>query len=60
MSSDNSGDNGQHRQGGGGASGDASGQRTVPREYRVGQQRGGDIAPDVRPPAKDADIGTGR
>lgn len=37
------GNDGQHRQRGGGASGDATGLRTVPREFDVGQKRGGDL-----------------
>jgi hypothetical protein len=49
---------GQHRETGGGASGDASGLRSIPREYRVGQERGGELAPGVKPPAKDADTST--
>lgn len=38
------GDDGQHRQGSGGGSGDQTGIRSIPRSHQVGEERGHDVA----------------
>jgi hypothetical protein len=38
---------GQHREDGSAAGGDSRGIRSTPDEYRVGQERGGELAPHV-------------
>jgi len=52
------GTDGQHRQPPGGPSGDATGIRSVPRGYDVGQERGGDQQMDVPLTNPRADVST--